>query len=332
MNPTIKDIAARAGISYATVSRALNGKYGVSRATREKVIALAEEMGYRPNAIAQGLVNRSTKTIGLVIPDITSPFYPRVALGIEDTMVKAGFSVFLCNTNWNLDRERGYLSHLSQKQVDGILLSSIASTASEVEAEIPGSLPLVYLSSYPEGTDKSYVRIDNIMGADMAVSHLLSRGRRRIAFIGSAQEPHSLEDRLEGYRKALKRAGIQAEDEMVILGQFQEQSGYLSIRELLESGAVPDGVFAENDLLAMGVIQGILDSGFRVPEDISVIGFDDIPIASHRDIQLSTIHQPKYRIGQYAAEILLHQLSQEPKDREVERRTLQPELIVRRSS
>ncbi|MCG8477553.1 MAG: LacI family transcriptional regulator, partial [Spirochaetales bacterium] len=151
MNPTIKDIAARAGVSYATVSRALNEKYGVSRATREKVLALAEEMGYKPNAIAQGLVNRSTKTIGLIIPDITSPFYPRVALGIEDTMVKEGFSVFLCNTNWNLDRERGYLSHLSQKQVDGILLSSIASEASEVEAEIPRSLPLVYLSSYPEG-------------------------------------------------------------------------------------------------------------------------------------------------------------------------------------
>ncbi|MCG8478045.1 MAG: substrate-binding domain-containing protein, partial [Spirochaetales bacterium] len=207
-----------------------------------------------------------------------------------------------------------------------------ASEASEVEAEIPRSLPLVYLSSYPEGTDKSYVRVDNIMGADMAGSHLLSRGRRRIAFIGSVQEPHSLEDRLEGYRKALKRAGLRVDEEMIVLGQFREQSGYLSIRELLEAGVVPDGVFAENDLLAMGVIQGILDSGFRVPEDISVIGFDDIPIASHRDIQLSTIHQPKYRIGRYAAEILLHHLTQEPEKRRVERRTLQPELIVRRSS
>jgi LacI family transcriptional regulator len=332
MTPTIKDIAARAGISYATVSRALNGKYGVSQATRDKVMALAEEMGYSPNAIAQGLVNRATKTVGLVIPDITSPFFPRVALGVEDTMMDAGFSVFLCNTNWDLEREKNALSQLARKQVDGILLSTIAGHAEEVEKQISKRLPLVYLSSYPEGTERSYVRLDNIKGADMAVSHLLSRGRRRIAFIGSSQEPHSLEDRLEGYRKALKRAGLAQSEDLIVLGEFQEQSGYMLIRELFERGIVPDGVFAENDLIAMGVVQGVLDSGYRVPDDISVIGFDDIPITAHREIQLSTIHQPKYRIGQYAAEIMLHQVNQEPDERVIERKTLQPELIVRRSS
>jgi len=332
MVPTIKDIAARAGISYATVSRALNGKYGVSQATREKVMALAEEMGYRPNAIAQGLVNRSTKTVGLIIPDITSPFFPRVALGVEDTMMNAGFSVFLCNTNWDLEREKNALVQLCQKQVDGILLSTIAAHSNEIEDIVSRQLPLVYLSSYPEGTEKSYVRLDNIKGADMAVSHLLSRGRRKIAFVGSSQEPHSLEDRLVGYRKALSRADLPVDDDYIILGEFQEQSGYMLIRELLERGIVPDGVFAENDLIAMGVVQGALDSGYRVPEDMSVIGFDDIPIASHREIQLSTIHQPKYRIGQYAAEIMLHQMDRDPEERDVERKTLQPELIVRRSS
>ena len=332
MTPTIKDIAARAGISYATVSRALNGKYGVSEETRSKVIAIAEEMGYRPNAIAQGLVNRSTKTVGLVIPDITSPFYPRVALGVEDTMLKAGYSVFLCNTSWKAQRERDYINQLVKNQVDGILVSSIASTAEEVEDLLPSRIPLVYLSSYPEGTDRSYVLLDNVLGADMAVSHLLSRGRRNIAFIGSAQEPHSLSDRLNGYRKALRRAGLKPRDDLMNLGEFQEHSGYEAIRGMIDAGSIPDGVFAENDLIAMGVVQGVLDSGYRVPEDISVIGFDDIAIASHRDIQLSTIHQPRYRIGQFAAEIMIEHLLGDPEDRKVERRILQPELMVRRSS
>ena len=332
MTPTIKDIAAKAGISYATVSRALNGKYGVSQATRDKVLALAEQMGYRPNAIAQGLVNRSTMTIGLIIPDITSPFYPRLALGIEDTMENAGFSVFLCNTNWRQEREQAYLEQLSQKQVDGIIISSIAHRVEDVEQHISKHMPLVYISSFHEGTRKGYVRTDNIKGADMAVSHLLFRRRRRIAFIGSTQEHLSLEDRLTGYRKALKRAGIEIDEKLIVLGEFQEQSGYHSIRGLLETGIVPDGVFAENDLLAMGVVQGILDSGYRVPEDISVIGFDDIPIASHPDIQLSTIHQPKYRIGQYASEIMLRILNNGGKVGTAERCTLQPELLVRRTS
>ena len=332
MTPTIKDIAARAGISYATVSRVLNGKYGVSPQTRRRVTALAHEMGYRPNAIAQGLVNRSTKTVGLIIPDISSPFFPRLALGVEDTMMDAGYSVFLCNSNWKLEREKNALLQLSRKQVDGILLSSIASRAEEIENTVPSRIPLVYLSSYPEGTDKSCVSINNIKGADMATSHLLSLGRRRIAFIGSSQEPHSFEDRLTGYRKALARAEIPLDQKLIVLGEFQQQSGYILIRDLLERGIIPDGVFAENDLIAMGAVQGILDSGRRVPADISVIGFDDIPIASHREIQLSTIHQPKYRIGRRAAEIMLGLLSPDPAQNIIERTTLEPELIVRRST
>ena len=166
----------------------------------------------------------------------------------------------------------------------------------------------------------------------MATSHLLSLGRRRIAFIGSSQEPHSFEDRLTGYRKALARAEIPIDQKLIVLGEFHQQSGYILIRDLLERGIIPDGVFAENDLIAMGAVQGILDSGRRVPADISVIGFDDIPIASHREIQLSTIHQPKYRIGRRAAEIMLGLLSPDPAQNTIERTTLEPELIVRRST
>jgi len=333
MNPTIKDIAARAGVSYATVSRALNGKYGVSRKTREKVEVLAREMGYRPNAIAQGLVNRASMTIGLIIPDITSPFFSRMSQGIEDMMLKSGYNVFLCNSNWNPDREKDYLNNLIEKQVDGLIVSSIARHTDDIECSIPDDLPLVYVSSYPEGTSRSYVLIDNIRGADMAVTHLISRKRRKIAFIGSDQELQSLEDRLSGYRMALERAGIRPDDSMVVLDKFRERSGYEMIRNILEGGRVtPDGVFAENDLLAMGVVQGIQDAGLRVPDDIAVIGFDDIPIASHPDIQLSTIHQPKYRIGTYAAEILLRQLEGASAERGPERISLEPELLVRGTS
>ncbi len=332
MTPTIKDVARRAGISYATVSRALNGKYGVSEETREKILRIAREMNYRPNAIAQGLVNRSTKTVGLVIPDITSPFFPRVALGVEDTMLEAGYSVFLCNTNWNLEREKACLDQLARNQVDGILVSSVAAQAREVEKRMAPGMPLVYLSSYPEGTARSYVRVDNVLGADMAVSHLISRGRRKIIFIGSVQEPYSLEDRLEGFRKALQNGGIAPRDTMIHLGEFREDSGYSIIQGILKSGERPDGIFAENDLIAMGVVSGIRDLGFRVPEDISVIGFDDISIASYRDVQLSTIHQPRYRIGRAAAEIMLEQLARDAREWTTQHKVLEPELVIRGSS
>jgi len=332
MSPTIKDIAARAGISYATVSRALNGKYGVSKDTREKVKALALEMDYQPNAIARGLVSRSTKTVGLVIPDIANPFFPRIALGVEERLLKFGYSVFLCNTSWNSDREQNYLNTLIQNQVDGIIISPVTQYSDAIESMIPEDIPLVYVSSHPEGTTLSHVMVDNVKGADMAVSHLLSRNRKRIAFIGSEQDIHALDDRLAGYRQALKRANIEVSEDLIVLDEFQERSGYKMIRGLLDKGIVPDAVFAENDLLALGVFEGIRASGYRVPEDIAVIGFDDIPIMSHPDIQITTIHQPKYRIGVYAAEVLLHQLTLSSSERRMERVTLQPELIVRRST
>jgi len=333
MSPTtIKDIAARAGISYATVSRALNGKYGVSKVTREKVKALALEMGYRPNAIARGLVSSSSMTVGLVIPDIANPFFSRVALGVEERLLKFGYSVFLCNTGWNPERERNHINTLIQKQVDGIIMTPVTQYPDAIESMIPKSIPLVYVSGHPKGTTLSHVMIDNVKGADIAVSHLLSRNRKKIAFIGSVQDIRALDDRLSGYRKALERVNIEVSEDLIVLDEFREQSGYKMVNGLLDNGIIPDAVFAENDVLALGVCEGIRANGYRVPEDIAVIGFDDIPIMSHPDIQITTIHQPKYRIGVYAAEILIHQLTLDSAERRMERVTLQPELIVRRST
>lgn len=334
MEVTIKDIARRAKVSYATVSRALNKKPGVRETTRRRILQLAEQMSYTPNAIARGLVKKQTQTLGLILPDITNPFYPEVARGIEEGADERGFSIFLCNTNWERNREVRYLRLLAEKRVDGIILAPIDNEVEALERRLTGTIPVVYVSNAPVGTRHSFVVIDNILGGFLATEHLIQGGYRRIGFVGSTEDSLTIEERLEGYRRALKKYGLPVEKKYIQLGEFKEEAGYGIIRGMIEGGDFPHAVFAENDLLALGVLHGVKASGLSVPEDVAVVGFDDIPAASYPEVQLTTMSQPSYEMGQKSVEILLDQIQPlyQPPPARIQQIYLKPRLIVRRSS
>ncbi len=327
---TIKDIAREVNISYATVSRALNNKYGVKKETREKVLKAADKLDYRPNAIARGLVKKRTQSIGLVIPDITNPFFPEVARGVEDGAQEAGYNVFLCNTNWEQTRETQYIDLLAEKRVDGIVIAPVSSRVDMLEKTLGEMIPVVYVSNAPEDTKSSFVVIDNLRGGFLATKHLIESGYRTIGFIGASEDATTLEERLEGYRLALNKYGMEADERFIHLGDFRRESGYNIIRRIIEKNSCPRALFCENDLLALGVMQGAKDKGLKVPDDVAIVGFDDIPLASYPEIQMSTIYQPKFDMGKIAVGILLEKLKGTlPNNRKV---ILEPQLVVRRSS
>ncbi|UCF96328.1 MAG: LacI family DNA-binding transcriptional regulator [Spirochaetaceae bacterium] len=331
---TIKDIAREANVSYATVSRALNNKRGVREATRQKVLKLATEMSYTPNAIARGLVKKQTHTLGLIIPDITNPFYPEVARGIEDGAAEEGFSIFLCNTNWERERELEYLKLLAEKRADGIILAPIDNEVETAESRLTGKMPIVYVSNAPVGTLHSFVVIDNVLGGFLATEHLIRSGYRKIGFVGSTEDSLTIAERLKGYRKALEKYGITIDERHIQLGEFKQESGYRIMRKMISDGDYPRAIFAENDLLALGILQGVKAGGLSVPEDVAVVGFDDIPFASFPGVQLTTINQPTYEMGRKAVNILLGQIQGSDGNLAAQSQQiyLKPRLIVRQSS
>ncbi len=329
---TIKDIAKQANVSYATVSRALNNKRGVRESTRSRVLDLAVELAYTPNAIARGLVKKQTHTLGLIIPDITNPFYPEVARGIEDGAAEQGFSLFLCNTNWESRREKQYLKLLAEKRVDGIILAPVDSQAQAESRGFSGKIPLVYVSNAPRSTEHSFVVIDNVLGGFLATEHLIELGYRTIGFVGSSDDSLAIEKRMLGYRQAMGKHDLPVQEKYIQIGDFNQETGYRIVRRLIAEGSYPRAIFAENDLLALGIIRGIKASGLSVPRDIAVVGFDDIPLASFPEVQLTTILQPKYEMGLKAVKILLEQIKTPDRAHKAQQLYLKPRLVVRQSS
>lgn len=329
MKPTIKDIAKQAHVSYATVSRALNNKYGVNQETRNRIIKIAGDLNYSPNAIARGLVSSRSLTIGLILPDITNPYFPEIAAGIEARLQEHGYSVLLCNTNWSKEREHSYIKLLSERRVDGIIIAPVGTT---IEENLQDLLPTVFVSSAPKNSNRSSVVIDNIRGGYLATKHLIELGYESIGFIGVKNPDIVNNDRIEGYRRAFQRYGLEIDERNIKFGDFKQNTGYRVIREMIMTGDYPEAIFAENDVLAIGILHGIKDSGLRVPEDIALIGFDDISFSSYQEFQLSTIKQPKEEMGIQAADIILSEIETEATSVSPRKVILEPELVVRRSS
>lgn len=333
MNTTIKDIAKKAGVSYATVSRALNGKYGVNPLTRDEILRIAEEMNYSPNAIARGLVKRQTHTVGLIIPDITNPFFPEVARGAEDMLEKSGYSVFLCNSNWEKKRENKYINLLIEKRVDGLIIAPSASAVTESDRKQFERLPVVLMSGVQSGIGIDSVVLNNVKGGYIAGKYLLEKGRRNLCFLGGAEDSFSVKERYEGFMKSVEEfgSGIISSD-MVKFGDYREKSGYRIMKDLISEKKIPDAVFASNDLIALGALQAISEEGLRIPEDISVVGFDNIATASFRGVELTTVENPKYRMGELAVKILLDRIENPESNSSKERVVLDPELIIRKTA
>ncbi|GAB4368584.1 MAG: LacI family DNA-binding transcriptional regulator [Spirochaetales bacterium] len=331
MDATIKDIARIVNVSYATVSRALNNKHGVNPETRKRILEEARRLNYRPNAIARGLVKRQTHSIGLLIPDITNPFYPEVARGVEDAAQEAGYSVFLCNTNWERDRELRYLDLLTSRRVDGLIIAPVSETTEPLRKHFR-AVPAVYVGTTFVAEDESYVTIDNVKGGYLATELLIQEGRTPVAFIGSSEDSHTLKERLEGYKRALRDYGQPVDERYIRFGDFKRETGSRFIKNMVLEGVRPRGVFGENDLLAIGILQGAREIGLSVPEDLAVVGFDDIPLTSFPEISLTTIAQPKYEMGRYAVDILLRRIGREGRGPFPRQRLILEPKLVRRNS
>ena len=214
-NVTIKDIARIANVSYATVSRALNDHKDVNEQTKQKILKICNEVGYSPNAIARGLVKQNTYTIGLLVPDITNPYYPEVARGVEDEASKEDYNVFLCNTNWDMMKEVDYFNLLLAKRVEGIIIAPVSDDTMKFVEKFTDRLPIVFLGTRIEGEKYNYVVIDNVKGAEMITEYLIGLGHRKIAFIGGTKDSGTFSDRVLGYKNALKKNNIEIDENMI---------------------------------------------------------------------------------------------------------------------
>jgi len=328
---TIKDVARRAGVSVTTVSRVLNNSpHPISPETRRKVLEAVAELGFCPNAAARSLQLNETRTIGLMLPDVANPYYSGIVRGIEDVAHQEGYTVILCNTDRSRERTLEYLRVLREKRVDGVIFmgGGVVEDAKEDRFFQQEDIPTVVIGRH-SGTFPS-VQIDNIEAAKRAVEHLLKRGYREIACIAGPPSSTTSRDRLTGYCQALAENGLKYEPSWVVHADFTPGGGYKAVQELLrKSKFKPAALLVHNDLMAVGAIKALTDEGLAVPQDIAVVGFDDIPLASYVLPRLTTVRVPVYELGTTAMRLLRDLLAGRP----VPEVTVLPvELIVRESA
>ena len=329
--PTIRDVAKRAGVAPITVSRVINDSGYVSQGTRARVEAAIVELGYVPNTLARSLRSRRTNTLALVLTDITNPFWTTVARGVEDAASDAGFNVILCNTDESQIEEDRYLRVLLQKQVDGVLLVPARSTSESVPRIQKQDTPVVVLDRRVPDAPVDVVRCDSEGGAYQLTRLLLSLGHRRIAILSGPREVSTAEDRVTGYKRALAENGLNPEQDLIHYGEFTLENGYATTQRVLSIVPRPTALFAANNFIAIGALRALREAGLRVPEDVALVGFDDLPPALVVDPFLTVAAQPAYQMGQRATELLLARLSDQAPE-EYQQVVLPTELIVRRSS
>lgn len=331
---TMKDIAKEAGVSIATVSMICNHKdKNISEATRNRVLELIATLGYVPNVMARSLVTKKTKTIGLIIPDITNPFFPEIARGAEDMASKCGYSVIYCNTDDKIKREDNYIKILTEKMVDGIIF---AHSAERVGAEFSNSrIPIVLIDRDSKADNVvGRVLVNNEAASMAGVTYLLRRGYKRIAYIAGSMRTKTAQDRLEGYRRALLEHGIQYDSKWVKKGSYHSQWGYDAIKEFEREELRFDAIFCGNDLIAIGAIKALKEKQIYVPNDVGILGFDDVYLAGMTMPPLTTIRQPKYEMGYQATELLIDVIENGNKESEKQKKRiiLDTELVVRQST
>ncbi len=329
---TLQDVARAAGVSSATVSRVLNDSGKVSPTTRQRVEAAIRRLGFRPSRVARRLRIRSGRSniLGLMIPDIQNPFFSDVARGVEDYAFAHEYAVILCSSDEQAIKQNFYLHTMRSEAVDGIILPPIPGEESVVEhLALQEGLPVVCLDRRLSTPHLDTVVVDNRQGAYEAVSRLIALGHRRIGIITGLPGLSTSNERLEGYLKALTENDIPVEDKLIREGNSKYDGGLLQAAALLEMPRPPTALFPCNNMMTLGALEAIHRAGVRVPEALSIIGFDDIPWAPSLNPPLTTVRQPGYELGRCAAEMLLQRIA-EPK-RSPTQIMLQPELIVRKS-
>ena len=332
MKITIKQIAKLADVSIATVSMIVNKNDNrISQQTRERVLAVIEEYGYIPNRVASSMITKKTKAIGLIIPDITNPFFPKLARGVEDIVNREGYTLILCNSDNNNEKEDAYIEMLREKMVDGIIFTATSGRTKVSSLLRQSDIPFITVDRDIEelGVHGS-VCVDNEKGAFEAVQYLISRGYKTIIHLSGPMFSKTSSDRYKGYLRAHKEAQLEKPASHLIEGSYSIDSGYNAALTVIKDNIPFDSFFCGNDLIAIGAIKVLKDNHFKIPNDIGVVGYDDINMATIISPELTTVSQPIYELGFEAANLLIKMI----KGEEVSKLnyTLETKLTIREST
>jgi LacI family transcriptional regulator len=326
---TIADVAKSAGVSAMTVSRVLNNKGEISPATRERVQAAIDHLGYRPSAIARSLATQRSRTLGLMVPDITNPFFPEIVRGAEDTAWRSGYTVIFCNTVEDLEREAATLQRLEDNRVDGVILCSARLPDEALMPLIKRHQAVVLVNRDAPSELAGTVQIDDGYGTMRAVHHLMAGKRRRLGLLAGPPHSYSGKKRLQGFLDAHEATGNAVDESLIEPCSPDEAGGVRATKTLLTRHPDLDALICYNDLVAIGALQACAELGMTVPDDIAVVGCDDIRLASLVAPALTTLRVDKYALGSQAVTMLLKQLEQHKAN---QRLTFKPELIIRASA
>lgn len=305
---TIYDVARQAQVSTATVSRVLNGRTTVDAAMAARVQQAMRDLDYRPNAVARNLRLNQTSLWAVIISDIGNPFFTSMVRGVEDVAQSAGFSVVLCNSDEDPQKESQYVAAALAERMAGVIIST-SGRPNVINSLVDARLPVVAIDRQLRGANLDTVLVDNLHGADLATSHLIEGGYRRIACITGPRRISTAAQRLRGYQRALRSHGRPEATNLVRFADFREEGGYLAMASLLEENEPPDAIFATNNLMTVGAVECLVDRGVNVPGQVGVVGFDDIPWAHLVRPSLSTVSQPTYDLGRAAAVLLAERIA-----------------------
>lgn len=332
---TIADVAREAGVSKATVSRVLSGNYTHMRAaTREKVERAIRDLSFRPSSVARSLTSKRTHTVGVIVSDVGNPFYPDVLRGVEDVGLENGYNAFVCSSNYDAQRGLTFIELLLDKAVDGVLIMSSSASPEWIEALAQHDVPVVVLDwDHAQGARVSAISVDFVSGESEAAHYLYHLGHRHFAHVSGPLRLQTSRDRRDAFVNALLGLGVPAEQIAVVEGNMLIEGGRQAFRQLLMRAQRPTAVFAANDLMAMGLLAEARAANFEVPRALSVVGLDDIWMASQTDPPLTTVALPRYEIGSLAMNILMQMLQEadsgEPNTQNV---SVSTHLIVREST
>ncbi len=331
MASSIKDVAREAGVSIATVSRVLNDVDVVNEDTKKKVVEAIKKLGYRPNIVARSLKTQKTKTIGILIPDISNQFYPEIVRGTEDVANIYDYNVMLCNSDSDLEKEKEYLRVLKEKMIDGVLYMSTSLEPEILDLIKELELSTVLVESKDDEGNLPSVTIDNKRAAYEATKYLIDKGNKNIAYIGTPKNvKNAWSLRYFGYKEAINESELSFSEDLVYFGDLKAQTGYEGIEKLIEKENI-DAIFCASDEIAMGAINALRSKGILVPEDIDVVGFNDLYLASIFYPKLTTISQPMYDMGSVAMRMLIKLINN--KEKELDQKHFElPYILVERDS
>jgi LacI family transcriptional regulator len=330
MAVTMKDIAKKAGVSVVTVSRALNQKPDINKETKELILTIARELDYTPDSLAKSLVTKKTRTVGIIVPAMDH-FYAEVVDGISKESLERGYSVVLCNSHENPDKELELIRLLREKRVDGMLIYPIQADHRYIDELRNTPVPFVFLNRHTDELECEYVINDNVYGAYSAVTHLIQKGHQRIIYICAKPTASSGKERIAGCKKAFLENGLPLTLLEILTCEEKIECCYHLVKQLLSENKKVDAIFVWDDRLAIGAIKAIFEAGKRIPQDIAIVGYDDIEISEFLFPPLTTVRHPSHEIGKTATRILIDRLESEDES-ELKRVVLKPELIIRQTT